>query len=149
MEIIKYPNDILRQVCSPIEHITEEIKLLGLDMLQAMHDMGGIGLAAPQIGKSINIIVLDTKRYDGGICEIMINPIIIKSSHKRQEFTEGCLSFERGKFVKTNRPKEIKVKWTNIEGQEKIRKFSGVTSICISHELDHLQGVLFIDHEKV
>lgn len=139
VEVIKYPNKILRKKCKPVKIIDEEIKKIIADMLSTMLSNNAIGIAANQIGKSLRIIALSTKNNS----IVLINPKIIK---KREKVIaeEGCLSFP-GLFLKIKRYNYTIVEGLN-ENNEKVKiEATGLLSRAIQHEIDHLNGVIFID----
>ncbi|HRY82142.1 MAG TPA: peptide deformylase [Candidatus Moranbacteria bacterium] len=142
LPIITYPNEILRQKAKKIKNPKDkEIKDLILDMIETMEKSGNaLGLAAPQVGQSIRlcIIKLDGKTY------ILINPKISRKSWKKETTEEGCLSFP-GKFIPIKRSRKVTVKALDKNGEEIIIKAEGLLARAFQHEIDHLDGVLFID----
>lgn len=161
LEILTYPNPLLREVSEPVKEFTPEIKKLAEDMLETMYDANGIGLAAPQVGQLIQMLVIDTRprdpessRYENdGQTElerqikqplILINPEIVKGEGKTT-YDEGCLSVPS--FYETvERFEKIEVKAYDVNGKEFRLVTDGLLAICIQHEMDHLAGTLFIDH---
>jgi peptide deformylase len=145
-EILVLPDQRLRQVAEPIPEVSDEIKQLAKDMLETMYDAPGIGLAAPQIGESKRIVVMDLAK-DGEPRDpiVMINPEITKYSDETVTTEEGCLSIPEI-YYDVERPAEITVKYTNLEGETVERDATERLAICIQHELDHLDGVLYIDY---
>ena len=145
-KIIKMPNSFLRKKASAVDTIDNDIKHILDDMLETMYNANGIGLAATQIGIDKRLIVMDCSSDDEDPNLIkMINPEIIFSSTEISELEEGCLSIPEHKSI-VKRPSNIKVKFLNIEGLEEIIDAEGLLSACIQHEIDHLNGVLFVDH---
>ena len=142
-KIIKYPALILRKKCQKIKEIDDEIKKLGLEMTEIMITNQGIGLAASQIGELKRIIVIKTERG----AQVFINPEIIKKSKEMEIMEEGCLSFP-GLFLKIKRAKEIEVNAFNFKGKEFQLKAEGLLARVIQHEIDHLDGILFIDRVR-
>jgi len=140
IKIIKYPESVLRKKCEEIEKITEEIKELIGDMKRIMIENKGIGLAAPQIGESKRIIVIMTEKGP----EAFVNPKIIDKSQETEIMEEGCLSFP-GLFFKIKRAKDIKIKATNINGNTVEISADGMLARIFQHEIDHLDGILFVD----
>ncbi|MBU1160326.1 MAG: peptide deformylase [Patescibacteria group bacterium] len=149
MNIITYPNPILKKKSIKVD--VKEIKnkkfqKLCLDMIQTMKEKNGKGLAAPQIGKNIRVIIVDTK--EGQIA--MINPVITKTSWTKEWGDEGCLSVLTSSreviFGKVKRYKKINYKYIDKNGQEIKIKANGLLARIIQHEIDHLDGVLFIDN---
>ncbi len=150
LPIIKYPKEILRKTAEPISEISEEIVTLATNMAETMYDAPGIGLAAPQVGVSKRLFVIDLGKDENEEkkSELLtfINPQIIESRGK-MKYEEGCLSIpEIREYVE--RPSWVKVKALSISGQEFELEAEGLLAICIQHELDHLNGVLFIDYLK-
>lgn len=138
-EIKKYPNPILRKKCQKVKVFDDQLKNLCLEMFKTMETSKGLGLAAPQIGESSYFFIIDFN----GKKLVFINPEITKKEGQ-EIFEEGCLSFP-GLFIKIKRPKKVELKFQNIDGQEKIVKAEGLLARVIQHELDHLNGILFID----
>lgn len=133
--------EILRKKSRKIEVVDEKIKQLAEDMLETMYKFNGVGLAAPQVGILKRMAVVDIDDGNGPI--VLINPEIVKEKGK-QEVDEGCLSFPN-KFAKVIRPAEVIVKFLNLEGKETKIKAKDFLAQAISHEIDHLDGILFID----
>lgn len=144
LPILTYPNDILRKKTDKIKDPKDpEIKRLILDMLETMKENGNaLGLAAPQVGSSVRlcIIRLDSKNY------ILINPEIKSKSIRKEIMEEGCLSFP-GEYLPIKRHKKVKVKALDRKGNEIIIKADGILSRALQHEIDHLDGMLFIDRK--
>ena len=140
------PDPILRKAALPVEKITDSIKQLLDDMAETMYDAPGIVLAAPQIGELKRVIVMDCSR-DEETNELwqMINPIIIQSSEESSTFEEGCLSIP-GHNSEVSRPNWVELRFTDINGKEQQIKAEGLLAACVQHEIDHLNGILFIDH---
>lgn len=164
LEILTYPNPLLREVSKPVESFTPEttakLKKLAEDMLETMYDANGIGLAAPQVGELIRMLVIDCRpkddagRYEiGDMSEleqkitqplILINPEIVKGEGKTT-FDEGCLSVPSF-FETVERFDKVEVKAFDVNGQEIRFTTDGLLAIVVQHEMDHLEGTLFIDH---
>ncbi|GJL99760.1 MAG: peptide deformylase [Methyloligella sp.] len=146
-EIITIPDPVLRENCSPIEDITPELKMLMQDMLETMYDAPGVGLAAPQINIPIRLIVMDAAQKEDDEKEpiIMINPKILSSSDDLSVYEEGCLSIPEY-FAEVERPAIVKVGYRDEEGKEQERECEGLLGTVVQHEIDHLDGVLFIDY---
>jgi peptide deformylase len=137
----------LRGVSAPVKEITKELKKLALDMCETMIHSGGIGLAAPQVGRKIQLIVFDTTfSEDNGSTAIMFNPEIMHGEGVVSS-VEGCLSLP-GRQIPVERYKSIKVKYKNIYGEALIKTFDGLAAVVIQHELDHLQGIILSDYEE-
>ena len=139
-EILKYPDPILRKKSEEVEEITEETKKLAQELKETMLANQGIGLAAPQVGVLKRIIVVQAEKGP----QIFINPKIIKKSRETLIEEEGCLSFP-GLFLKIKRAKEVEVEALNENGEKIFLKAEGLPARIFQHEIDHLDGVLFID----
>ena len=144
--LIILPDPILRQVSKPIETMDSEVKKLADDMLETMYDAPGIGLAAIQIGVARRMLVLDVSK-DGEDKKplVFINPEIVASSDARSVYEEGCLSIP-DYYAEVERPAAIKVRHLDRDGKEQLTEADGLLATCLQHEIDHLNGVLFIDH---
>ena len=144
--LIILPDPILRQVSKPIETVDSEVKKLADDMLETMYDAPGIGLAAIQIGVARRLLVLDVSK-DGEEKKplVFINPEIVSSSDARSVYEEGCLSIP-DYYAEVERPATITVKHLDRDGKEQVVEADGLLATCLQHEIDHLNGVLFIDH---
>jgi peptide deformylase len=144
--ILILPDQRLRQVCDPIEKIDDSIKALAADMLETMYDAPGIGLAAPQIGEMKRIVVMDVAK-EGETPEplVMINPEILKYSEETQVTEEGCLSIPE-LYYEVERPSAVTVRYTDLDGNTIDKDADDKLAVCIQHELDHLDGVLYIDY---
>ncbi len=147
--ILIHPDPRLKKVAAPIEGLTDQLKKLAEDMLETMYDAPGIGLAAPQIGVSQRLIVMDCVKDEDAAPEpmIMFNPEVIWESEARGVYDEGCLSIP-DQYAEVERPAEVAVKWMDIEGAEREVKMDALWATCVQHEIDHLDGILFIDHLK-
>ncbi len=160
MKILTFPDPVLREVSKPVESFGADIKKLTEDMIETMYDANGIGLAAPQVGELKRIVVIDTrpkddkgKRYkydemtelEAAVQQplVLINPEIVKGEGKTT-FDEGCLSIP-GYYETVSRFDYIEMKAQDASGKEFIVKTDGLLAICMQHELDHLEGTLFID----
>ncbi|GIV19078.1 MAG: peptide deformylase [Armatimonadota bacterium] len=143
--IVKYPDPILRQVAEPVKRITPEIRQLVSFMRKAMSDANGIGLAAPQVGVSIRLLLYtDMSDEQNPQVHALINPVILKMSGEQIEPPEGCLSLP-GLMGNVRRAQTIWVKAVNLQGKTIKFKAEGLTARVIQHEVDHLDGILFID----
>ena len=145
-EIQFVPDPILRKVALPVEKITNATKQLLDDMAETMYHAPGIGLAGPQIGELQRLIVMDCSR-DDETDELwqMINPVIIQSSGESSILEEGCLSIP-GHSSEVTRPDWVELKFTDKNGKQQEIRAEGLLAACIQHEIDHLNGILFIDH---
>ena len=146
--ILTEPNEILRQKSKSVEKVNKEIKELMDDMLETMYEAPGIGLAAIQIGIPKRVIVMDISRdKDNEIKNPMyfVNPEIIWKTEENSIYEEGCLSVPN-QFAEINRPKNCHVKYLDYNGEPQLLKAEGLLATCIQHEIDHLEGILFIDY---
>jgi peptide deformylase len=144
--ILVLPDARLRAVADPIDAVDDDIKALAKDMLDTMYDAPGIGLAAPQIGVMKRIVVMDlAKEGDKPEPLVLINPEITKFSDVVQTTEEGCLSIPE-LYYDVERPDAVTVKYTDLDGNEVVKDADGKLAVCIQHELDHLDGVLYIDY---
>ena len=145
-EILVLPDQRLRQVADPIPEVTEEIRTLARDMLETMYDAPGIGLAAPQVGEMKRMVVMDlAKEGEPPDPIVMINPEILKYSEETVTTEEGCLSIPEI-YYDVERPAEVTVRYTDLDGNIIEREAKDRLAICMQHELDHLDGVLYIDY---
>ena len=145
-KIVIEPDPILRKKSEMLEKVDDELRALLDDMLETMYDAPGIGLAAVQIGILKRLIVLDiSKDKEKKNPLFLINPEIISLSKKTSVHEEGCLSLP-GYFAEIERPAECQIKFIDYNGKEKKLKANGLLATCIQHEVDHLNGVLFIDY---
>ena len=145
-KILTEPNKILRQQSLPVEKVDGELQKLIDDMLETMYAAPGIGLAAIQVGVPKRVIVLDIASKDepkNPMC--FINPEIIEKSETNSTYEEGCLSVP-GQFAEIDRPSKCYLKYLDYYGQPKELKAEGMLATCIQHEMDHLEGILFIDY---
>ena len=144
--ILTEPNKILRQVSIPVEKVGKEERVLMDDMLETMYEAKGIGLAAIQIGVPKRIIVMDLSKEEGKKePRYFVNPIIKNKSEKISTYEEGCLSVV-SVFAEVDRPSTCEVEYLDYNGDKKILKADGLLATCIQHEMDHLDGILFIDY---
>ncbi|UJW75871.1 peptide deformylase [Rhizobium sp. SL42] len=144
--LIILPDPLLRQVSQPIERVDAAIRTLAEDMLETMYEAPGIGLAAIQVGIARRMLVIDiSKEGDEREPLVFINPEIVRSSDERSVYEEGCLSIP-DYYAEVERPAAITVKSLDREGREQLTEADGLLATCLQHEIDHLNGVLFIDH---
>ena len=145
-KILTEPDPILRKKCEPLEKVDTETKKLMDDMLETMYAAPGIGLAAIQVGILKRLVVIDiSKGEEEKKPMFLINPQIIHRSKKTSIYEEGCLSLP-GQFAEIERPAECTVKYIDYNGKEKEQKVDGLLATCVQHEVDHLNGILFIDY---
>tara|TARA_B100001059_G_C17734613_1_gene528133 strand:- start:298 stop:816 length:519 start_codon:yes stop_codon:yes gene_type:complete len=144
--ILTEPNKVLRQISKPVEKVTKEIQKLMDDMLDTMYAANGIGLAAIQIGIPKRIIVMDlSKDPKKKEPRYFVNPIIKNKDSEKATYEEGCLSVPN-QFAEINRPRQCDVEYLDYNGEKQILRAEGLLATCIQHEMDHLQGILFIDY---
>ena len=145
-KILTEPDPFLRQKSIKVELVDDKIRTLMDDMLETMYNAPGIGLAAIQIGVPKRVIVMDLSRNDEKKNPLyFINPEIITNSNNDSAYEEGCLSVP-GQFAEINRPDKCKVKYLDYSGNEQILNAENLLATCIQHEMDHLEGILFIDY---
>ncbi|MFT4184247.1 MAG: peptide deformylase [Rhizobium sp.] len=144
--LIILPDPLLRQASKPIERVDTEIQRLADDMLETMYDAPGIGLAAIQIGVARRMLVIDVAREgEDKKPMVFINPEIVASSDERSVYEEGCLSIP-DYYAEVERPARITVQHIDRDGKEQTLEADGLLATCLQHEIDHLNGVLFIDY---
>ena len=144
--ILTEPNKLLRQVSKPVEKVGNQERLLMDDMLETMYEAPGIGLAAIQIGEPKRIIVMDISRNEDKKEPLyLVNPVIKNKNSKKSVYEEGCLSVP-DQFAEIERPNACEVEYLDYEGKKKLLKADGLLATCIQHEMDHLEGILFIDY---
>lgn len=145
--ILIHPDPRLRKVCTPVSDVSDALRKLSQDMLETMYDAPGIGLAAPQVGVMDRLIVLDCIKDDAAAPRpiVMLNPEIIAASDEKNVYEEGCLSIP-DQFAEVTRPAEVEVRWMGLDGSEHREGFGGLWATCVQHEIDHLDGKLFIDY---
>tara|TARA_B100001250_G_scaffold369102_1_gene352299 strand:+ start:147 stop:665 length:519 start_codon:yes stop_codon:yes gene_type:complete len=144
--IITEPNKLLRQISKPVDSVGREEKRLMDDMLQTMYAANGIGLAAIQVGVPKRIIVMDiSKEENKKEPRYFVNPIIKNKDSLKATYEEGCLSVPN-QFADIDRPSKCEVEYLDYDGNKKLLKADGLLATCIQHEMDHLEGILFIDY---
>ena len=145
-KIIIEPDPILRKKCNPIEKVDDELRKLMAAMLETMYHAPGIGLAAIQVGILKRVVVIDISKDPKKKTPLfLVNPKIIYRSKETSIYEEGCLSLP-GQFAEIERPAECHLNYVDFNGKQKELKASGLLSTCIQHEVDHLNGILFIDY---
>lgn len=145
--ILIHPDPRLKKLCAPVSEMTDELRKLADDLLETMYEAPGIGLAAPQVGVLQRLIVLDCVKEQGDTPRptVMFNPQVISSSDDLNTYEEGCLSIP-DQFGEVTRPAEVKVAWLDRDGNLQEQEFDGLWATCVQHEIDHLDGKLFIDY---
>ena len=144
--LIILPDPVLRQVSKPVERVDAPLRKLADDMLETMYDAPGIGLAAIQIGEPLRMLVIDLAKEDEPPePHVFINPEIVWSSEERSVYEEGCLSIP-DYYAEVERPATVRVAYIDREGKQAELEADGLMATCLQHEIDHLNGELFIDH---
>ena len=145
-EIVKLPDPILKQVSAPVERVDDELRGLADDMLATMYNAPGIGLAAVQIGVPRRLLVIDIAKEDEPKSpQLFVNPEVVWSSEELSEYEEGCLSIP-DVFDTIRRPAQVRVSYLDREGKQHETQFDGLMATVLQHEIDHLNGILFIDY---
>ena len=147
--ILIHPDPRLKAIAAAVEDSGDDLRALAEDMLETMYHAPGIGLAAPQIGIGQRLIVLDCVKEEGEAPRplAMVNPQVIASSDETSVYEEGCLSIP-DQYADVTRPAEVEVAWMDVDGSAKRDVFTGLWATCVQHEIDHLDGKLFIDYLK-
>ena len=154
LKIYETPDPMLRQISTPVENVDDKVRALIGDMFETMYDAPGIGLAAVQVGVPIRLLVMDLQEPEDPddpksavIREprVFINPEILEHSDHEVPYTEGCLSVP-DQFAEVDRPDHIRARWLDLDGKQHEENLDGLLAVCLQHEMDHLNGVLFIDH---
>jgi peptide deformylase len=147
--ILLHPDPRLKAVCDPVDAFDKDLRALADDMLETMYDAPGIGLAAPQVGVMNRMLVMDCVKDDLAAAEpiVLINPRVIDASTDLNVYDEGCLSIP-DQYAEVERPARVKVEWSDLDGKTVQKEFDGLWATCVQHEIDHLNGKLFIDYLK-
>jgi peptide deformylase len=151
LPIVEVPDPRLRQISKPVEQVDDEVRALVADMFETMYDAPGIGLAAIQVGVPKRILVIDLQEpeEEGGEPvkdpRVFINPEIVTASDQEVPYNEGCLSIP-DQYAEVDRPDRINARWLDENGKVHEEEIDGLLAVCLQHEMDHLNGVLFIDH---
>src|SRR3954447_22258472 len=154
LPIVEVPDPRLRQISTPLEAVDDEVRSLVADMFETMYAAPGIGLAAIQVGVPKRILVIDLQEpADPEDPEskpvrdprVFINPEIVEHSDRDVPYTEGCLSVP-DQYAEVDRPDRIRARWLGLDGKAHDEEITGLLATCLQHEMDHLNGVLFIDH---
>ncbi len=149
--IYETPDPVLREISKPVATFDDTLKTLVADMFETMYEAPGIGLAAVQVGEPIRLLVIDLQEpeEEGGEPvrdpRVFVNPEILWTSDHDVPYTEGCLSVPE-QYAEVMRPDRIRAKWQDIDGKIYEEEIDGMLAVCLQHEMDHLEGVLFIDH---
>jgi peptide deformylase len=145
-DILILPDKRLRQVSEPVKKVDTGIRALVEDMFETMYDAPGIGLAAIQVGAPKRVVTMDlAKKDDPKNPQVFINPEVVWTSEEKAVYEEGCLSIPEY-YGDVERPAQVKVKYLDLDGKPHELEASGLLATCLQHEIDHLNGVLFIDH---
>ncbi|MFP7672000.1 peptide deformylase [Marivita sp. S0852] len=149
LPIVLHPDPRLKKSCASVPDINDQLRELADNMLETMYDAPGIGLAAPQVGVLSRLIVMDCETGEDATPNpmVMFNPEIISVSDDLNVYEEGCLSLP-DQFADVTRPEAVKVSWLDRDGNPREAEFDGLWATCLQHEIDHLNGTLFIDHLK-
>ena len=149
LPILIHPDPRLKTRAKEIGAPDDEIRALAADMLETMYDAPGIGLAAPQVGVMRRILVMDCVKDEDAEPRPMalIDPVVERASEELNVYEEGCLSIPE-QFGDVQRPAEVDVSWTDLDGTRRSERFTGLWATCVQHEIDHLDGKLFIDYLK-
>ena len=151
LPIVEVPDPRLRQISSPVEKVDDEVRKLVADMFETMYAAPGIGLAAIQVGVPKRVLVMDLQEpeEEGGEPvrdpRVFINPEIVTRSDEEVPYLEGCLSVP-DQYADVERPDRIRARWLNEHGKPHEEDLDGLLAVCLQHEMDHLEGILFIDH---
>jgi len=146
LPILIAPNPILKKVATPVDDVNDDIRTLLDDMMETMYAAPGIGLAAPQVGVSVRVLVIDISPTGDAPTPLkIINPEIIDKSADINKYEEGCLSFP-DQYAEVKRPSEVVVSYLNELGEKCEISADGLFATCIQHEIDHLNGIVFVDH---
>ena len=146
LPILIHPDPRLKVKCTPVTNFDDALKTLSEDMLETMYDAPGIGLAAPQVGVTRRMLVMDCAgKEDDPQPMVLVNPEVIALSDEINTYNEGCLSIPE-QFDDVERPAEVTVRFQNVEGEAFTQDFAGLWATCVQHEIDHLDGKLFIDY---
>jgi peptide deformylase len=154
MRILETPDPVLRQISTPVETVDDDLRALIADMFETMYDAPGIGLAAVQVGVPKRLLVMDLQEPEdpddpeSAIVKeprVFITPEILSASDHEVPYTEGCLSVP-DQYAEVMRPDRIRARWLDEQGAAHEEELDGLLAVCLQHEMDHLEGVLFIDH---
>ncbi|WP_201529155.1 MULTISPECIES: peptide deformylase [Psychrobacter] len=144
LPILNYPDPRLRTIATPVKEITDDIKTLITDMIETMYDAQGIGLAASQVDQHIQLIVMDLSE-DKDTPMVFINPKVTPLVEEKQPYEEGCLSVP-DVYDKVERPNKVHIEALDENGKAMDKEVEGLLAVCIQHEMDHLNGVIFVDY---
>lgn len=145
LPIIETPDPRLREISKPVERVDDELRRFMDDMLETMYDAPGIGLAAIQVGVAKRVLVIDLQENDEKNPRFFVNPEIVWASDELSSYQEGCLSVP-DVYGDVERPARVRVKYLDYNGEAHEEEMDGLMATCIQHEMDHLEGILYIDH---
>lgn len=147
LQIYVAPHPVLKKVANPVPTVTDDLRQLMDDMLETMYATNGIGLAAPQVGESVRVVVMDIDQTDEekGTPRFFVNPEITWTSEETSVYKEGCLSVP-DQYADIERPAQVRLSYLDYDGTRKEIEADGLLATCIQHEIDHLNGILFVDH---
>ena len=149
--IIEAPDPVLRQISEPVAEVTSAHRKLIADMFATMYAAPGIGLAAIQVGVPERILVIDLQEVKEEGAEpvreprVFINPEIVEASQELKVYNEGCLSLPE-QYAEIERPARVRARWMDEKGKTQEQELDGLLAVCLQHEMDHLEGILFVDH---
>ncbi|WP_296424804.1 peptide deformylase [Yoonia sp.] len=149
LKILLHPDSRLKKVAEPVASVTDDLRRFADDMLETMYEAPGIGLAAPQVAMMNRMIVMDCEKDAEARPQpmVMLNPQVLWTSEDRNVYDEGCLSIP-DQYAEVERPAEVEVAWMGLDGKTRRERFDGLWATCVQHEIDHLDGKLFIDYLK-
>lgn len=155
LPILEAPDARLRQVSEPVEGVDDDLRRFMDDMLETMYDAPGIGLAAIQVGVAKRVLVIDLQEPEAGAEDkpenrvkkplYFVNPEITWESEEMSTYSEGCLSVPE-QYADVDRPARVRAKWLDYDGKPHEEELDGLLATCLQHEMDHLEGILFVDH---
>ncbi len=146
LEIVEVPDPRLKTVSTPVEAVDDDLRALLDDMLETMYAAPGIGLAAIQVGVPKRALVIDLQENEGERNpRYFVNPDVIEASEELNTYQEGCLSIPE-QYADVERPARVTVRYLDYDGKEQVEEMDGLLATCIQHEIDHLNGVVFVDH---
>ena len=151
MTIVEAPDSRLRQISKPVEAVTAEIRALVADMFETMYEAPGIGLAAIQVGHPLRLLIIDLQEEEDAEGQpirnprVFINPELSEPSEELSVYNEGCLSVPEH-YAEIERPKSVRARWTDEKGKAHDEVIDGMLATCLQHEIDHLNGMFYIDH---
>ncbi len=146
-DILIHPDPRLKKPCAPVTEITDDLRAAAADMLETMYEAPGVGLAAPQVGLMVRMFVMDCVKDPEAEARpmVLVNPEVTWTSDTLNSYEEGCLSIPEV-YYEIQRPAEVRVRWLGMDGKSHEEQFAGLWATCAQHEIDHLDGKLFIDY---